>query len=127
MVDTVGEASPFGGENLVEYSVFLSRSFGKNPSTPGGGNRVAQKFLDSPSVPKQIESFKNDDSYRQSRHFLKNSALSELNQSELSLGLKGHLRENSLARQLQSKRDQPAIIRLLKRVKGEQGGEGSGP
>lgn len=114
-VEAINNVGPFGGEILVEYSVFLSDKFGTNPSV--ASDRISAKFFDSPSIPNQIDGFSNDDSYRQSKHFVQNNQLRNLSLSDVSLGLASHLRENSLARQLQSKRDQPAIIRLLKRVK----------
>ncbi|KKM20582.1 hypothetical protein LCGC14_1644010 [marine sediment metagenome] len=113
---TMDNIGPFGGEQLVEFTLFLSDQFGRNPSV--SSDRSSIKFLDSPSVPSQLEEgVQNDDSYRQSRHFVRNSQLRNLKLSDVSIGLQTHLRENSLARQIQAKRDQPAIIRLLKRVK----------
>lgn len=136
--NTVNGEGAFGGEELTEYTVFLSDSFGRNPST---GRRAGSKFFDSNSVPNQIDGHNNDDSYRTSRHHLINlnpndplsvaaneavdaiagigakgaAAISKAASSspKYSSGLMSHLRENSLARQLQSKRDQPAIIRLV--------------
>ena len=112
---TLNHEGPFGGERLVKHSIFLADAFGSNPSIDS--DRVPIRWLESRGVPKQIDNFENDDSYRQSRHFLKNNRLRTLDPNDLSLGLANHLRENSLARQLQSKRDQPAIIRLLMRLK----------
>jgi len=113
-LECLGGATPLGGEELIEHSVFLSDSIGNNPSA--NSDRAKSVFLDGPGVPKQIDGFQNDDSYRQSRHFIKNNQ-KFLSAAEVSLGIASNLRENSLARQLQSKRDQPAIIRLLKKIK----------
>lgn len=89
-----------GAERLIDYNVFLTDAF-------EGSGGIG--FLDGPGVPKQIDGFDNDDSYRQSRHLLRQSStLSRATNEE-------NLRENSLARQLNSKKDQPATIRLIRR------------
>lgn len=141
--NTVNGYSAFGGETLVEYTVFLSDSFGRNPSS--NNERANFKFLDSNSVPNQIDGYSNDDSYRKTRHHLRNYASKQAVEqlavqaaagagagvaataaaaasisaaataTKFSSGLMNYLRENSLARQLQSKREQPAIIRLVQR------------
>lgn len=111
----LAESGPFTNEALIEYGYFVSDSFGRNPSQSSARAKI--QFYDSNSVPAQIDHFDNDDSYRQSRHFVNQNKLKNLSLEETALGLRSHLRENSLARQLQSKRDQPAIIRLIQRVK----------
>lgn len=98
---------PLGAEKLVDYNIFL---------TDGVSGPVSADFslLDGTGVPSHIDGFSNDDSYRRSRHLLQNStaASRSLNQE--------NLRENSLARQLNSKRDQPATIRLIQRRRPEE-------
>jgi len=116
--DTLNQIAAAGGEEIVEYSVFLSDSFGNNPSV--GGGRAGLTYFDGPGAPKQIDGFSNDDSYRRSTHLLNGTrrAAQEANAAPGAIIGGGEaFRENSLARQLQSKRDQPAVIRLLKRVK----------
>jgi len=94
-------------EGLIEYNIFLTDGFGGPPSG-------SVQFLDGPGVPAQIDGFSNDDSYRRSRHLYRNA-----NKESLSINAE-NLRENSLARQLDSKRDQPATIRLIRRRKPEE-------
>lgn len=93
---------PLGGERLIEYDVFLTDAF----SAPG--DRMTFAELEHAGPPDQIDGFKNDDSYRRSRHLLSERAATTSRAID-------NLRENSLARQLQEKRDQPATIRLIRR------------
>lgn len=93
------ERTALGGERIVEYSIFLTDAFGD----PSGGSL---SFLAGEGVPKQIDGFTNDDSYRQSRYLARKIPGGEDNEN---------LRENSLARQLSEKGDRPAIIRLIRR------------
>lgn len=97
---------PLGGERLIEYNVFLTDAFSQRAY--GSLN-----FLDYPGPPDQIDGFDNDDSYRRSRHLL----LSRVGGTRASAD---NLRENSLARQVQEKQDQPATIRLIRRRKPEE-------
>lgn len=91
---------PFGAERIVDYNIFLTDAF----EGQGGIG-----FLDGPGIPGQIDGFDNDDSYRRSRHLLSTaSKLSRVTNED-------NLRENSLARQINSKADQPATIRLIRR------------
>jgi hypothetical protein len=118
MADTLDELGPAGGEDIIEYSVFLSDAFGRNPSVASG--RTNLHYFDGPGVPQQIDGFSNDDSYRRSTHLLNGTqrrAQAANAAPGAIIGAGDAFRENSLARQLQSKRDQPAVIRLLKRVK----------
>ena len=97
---------PLGGERLVEYNIFLTDAF--------GNRNAVLSFLDGPGIPDQIDGFTNDDSYRRSRHLLRQASLQEVRTAE------NNLRENSLARQIAEKREQPATIRLIRRRKPEE-------
>jgi hypothetical protein len=97
-------------EQLVEYNLFLTDAFG----TPNAGRLT---FVDTPGPSDTIDGFKNDDSYRDSRHFL-TRGVNQITTGLATLGnagLSNNLRENSLARQLEEKKDQPATIRLIRR------------
>lgn len=96
---------PLGGERLIEYNVFLTDAFSQRSGSIG--------FLDAPGPPDQIDGFDNDDSYRRSRHL-------SLTRSASTRASADNLRENSLARQLQEKADQPATIRLIRRRRPEE-------
>lgn len=105
MEAVIGGEGPLGGERLVEYSIFLTDAFFSQ------GSRAAS--LEPAGPPDQIDGFANDDSYRRSRHLLnRRGASSERTRS--------NLRENSLARQVQEKQDQPATIRLIRRRRPEE-------
>lgn len=97
-----------GAERLIDYNIFLTDAF-------NGPSGFGVQYLDGPgNIPSQIDGFDNDDSYRSSRHLLRNaSVLSRTANTE-------NLRENSLARQLNSKKDQPATIRLIRRKSAEE-------
>lgn len=101
-------SGPLGGERLVEYNIFLTDAFGNL----SGAIQLAN--LDGPGIPNQIDGFTNDDSYRRSRHLLRTATSDQLE------GSIENLRENSLARQLAEKKDQPATIRLIRRRKPEE-------
>lgn len=90
-------AGPLGGERLTEYNIFLSDQFGNSKI----------QFLEGPGVPAEIDGFENDDSYRRSRFLARRSVAGAFNND--------NLRENSLARQLDSKEDRSATIRLIRR------------
>src|SRR5579859_375616 len=105
MVATYAERGPLQGERLVEYSIFLSDAFGSGP--------VIGSFFDSSAIPDQIDGFANDDAYRRSRHYV-------LRQQTKNASVNNLLRESSLARQLMEKPDQPATIRLIRRVRPEE-------
>jgi hypothetical protein len=105
-----GEVPP---ENIIRerYDFFLPDAF--------GNLRIREtsilefRFPGDPNIaPEFIDGFRNDDSYRASRHFGRNiDAL-----SRNPLGTLDKIRtENSLARTLDEKKDQPAVIRLLAR------------
>jgi hypothetical protein len=100
-LSTVDEEGALGGERLVEYNIFLTDAFGD----PSAGQLT---YVDSEGVPDTIDGWKNDDSYRRSRHLASRYKNGEKNEN---------LRENSLARQLSEKKDQPATIRLIRRRK----------
>jgi hypothetical protein len=89
-----------GAERIIDFNMFLTDAF-------EGGGGIG--FLEGPGVPTTIDGFDNDDSYRQSRHLLANASVTSRAVNE------DNLRENSLARQLNSKKDQPATIRLIRR------------
>lgn len=94
-----------GGERLIEYNIFLTDAFTSQQTTV--------TFLDAPGPPDQIDGFTNDDSYRRSRHLL-------LTKGATTEAEATNLRENSLARQVNEKRDQPAVIRLIRRRRPEE-------
>lgn len=111
-------AGPFGGERIVKYNLFLTDAF--------GGISASLRFMDTPGAPNQIDGIANDDSYRASRHLIKRTdrryrvtrdedgeidVVSTSSDAEFD-----HLRENSLARQIQEKEDRPATIRLIRRL-----------
>lgn len=96
----LGGQGSFGSERTIDYNMFLTDAFEGN----GGIG-----FLAGPGVSSQIDGFDNDDSYRQSRHLLRRAEVGSVVANETNL------RENSLARQLNSKKDQPATIRLIRR------------
>jgi hypothetical protein len=101
---TTGEG-PLGGERLINHDIFLTDAF--------SNQNISALSLDAPGPSDQIDGFDNDDSYRRSRHLL-------LNKQAVSAQSEDNLRENSLARQLQTKRDQPATIRLIRRRRPEE-------
>lgn len=97
---------PLGGERMLEYNIFLTDGFSLR-------SYGTLQFIDAPGPPDQIDGFQNDDSYRRSRHLLTTRVAG-------SQAAESNLRENSLARQLQEKRDQPATIRLIRRLRPEE-------
>ncbi len=102
---TYEERGPLGGERVIEYNLFLTDAFGSGPAVGS--------FFDDSAIPDQIDGFANDDAYRRSRHYaLKNAA----GTAQLS----DALRESSLARQLQDKDEQPATIRLIRRIRPDE-------
>jgi len=105
MAAVLAGEGPAGAERLVKHSIFLTDAF--------TGQSAAVTFWETPGPPDTIDGFNNDDSYRRSRHLINNRVSSDLVNQD-------NLRENSLARQLQSKEDQPAIIRLIRRRKKEE-------
>lgn len=94
---------PVKGERLVEYGLILTDAFNDYSGEI--------TFLDNPAVPQQIDGWNNDDSYRQSRYLLAKGEAGDI------AAVTENLRENSLARQLAAKEDQPATIRLIRRIK----------
>lgn len=94
-----------GGETTLDYNIFLTDAFGAGP--------LQLSFFVDDAVPKEIDGFVNDDAYRASRHYL-------LRQGSANPSQTDNLRESSLARQLQNKSDQPATIRLIRRIKPEE-------
>lgn len=100
--DLVNGDRPSSSERLTEYSIFLTDAF--------ANNQVALTYLDSKAIPTSIDGFENDDSYRQSRWLIRRG-LSE------DRTVNNNLRENSLARQIATKKDQPATIRLIRRLR----------
>ena len=103
MIATSEERGPLAGERLIEYNIFLSDAFGSGP--------VDLSFFDDSAVPNQIDGFQNDDAYRASRHYALRQA------AAANPSVNDSLRESSLARQLQDRRDQPATIRLIRRIR----------
>lgn len=101
-VATLESRQALGGENLVEYSIFLTDAFGD----PSAGNI---SFLEGPGIPKHIDGWSNDDSYRSSRFF---KLTDDKGNPRTAVD---NLRESSLARQLSEKSDRSAIIRLIQR------------
>lgn len=104
---TLNGNGPLGGEELVEYNVFLTDGFGR----PGGMN---VSFFETEGSPEAIDGYSNDDAYRASRHYSRRADFGENSVSQ------EYLRESSLARQLQGKKDQIATIRLMRRVRKEE-------
>ena len=109
-----GEAPP---DNTIrmKFDFFLPDSFGHVTGRLPGSLEL--KFPGSDGSPTFIDGFRNDDSYRSSRYF--GGRVNRLQQA-LSVGgnavLLDRIRhENSLARTLDEKRDQPAILRLIAR------------
>lgn len=95
---------PLGGERLLKYGIFLTDSF--------QGMKAPEPFYNTPGNPISPE---NDDTYRESRHLLRRRGTSESTQATID-----NLREHSLARQLDSKEDSPAVIRLIRRLTPEE-------
>jgi len=108
MEATIEERGALGGERVIKYNIFLSDSF-KGPPLP-------EPFYMAPGDNSIVE---NDDSYRQSRHLLKRVRLAG-NEALLNASSEDDLREKSLARQLQTKEDSPATIRLIRRLTAEE-------
>lgn len=107
MAAVLSGRGPLGGERLLKYNIFLTDAF-------SGGAAFRDSFFQAPGTP--IPIIDNDDSYRRSRHLLTNGGADGSNQVSLD-----NIREHSLARQLQSKSDnQPATIRLIRRLKPEE-------
>src|SRR5262249_839507 len=104
-VATATERGPLAGERLVEYNIFLSDAFGSGP--------IIGSFFDSSAIPDQIDGFNNDDAYRRSRHYV-------LRRQSTTRDVRDLLRESSLARQLLEKPDQPATIRLIRRIRPDE-------
>jgi len=106
----LGGAGPIGGDRIVRYNIFQSMAFDAAGITPP----LSKAVLESTGGPNTIEGTANDDSYRRSRHLLRDSSPSSraLNQT--------NLRDNSLARQLAEKADQPATIRLIRRLRADE-------
>jgi hypothetical protein len=96
-----------GAERLVSYNIFLTDAFDL-PSS------YRLEYAVGPGIPDKIDGWDNDDSYRRSRR------LTQTASSESWAVNRDNLRENSLARQLDSKRDRPATIRLIRRKKPEE-------
>lgn len=93
---------PRVGERIVRYRLFLTDGFAENSGQ--------LDFLVNQGVPARIDGFENDDSYRQSRHLLQWSVANETEAASNWV-------ESSLARQIAAKEDQPATIRLVRRIK----------
>lgn len=107
MDSVVKGEGPQGGEKIVQQNIFLTDAFGR-PLYKSGG------FTELEGPPNQIDGFANDDQYRRSARLLQNN---QIQSSRINTDM---LRENSLARQLETKDDQPAIIRLIRRKKSEE-------
>jgi hypothetical protein len=101
---------PIGDERLVRYNIFQTMAFDAMGVMPP----VTKQHLEGASGPDTIDGFANDDSYRRSRHLL-----TKATPAQRAVNVT-NLRENSLARQLSEKRDQPATIRLIRRLRGEE-------
>jgi len=101
---------PVGEERIVDYNIFLTDAFTDRATV------LSRGVLDGSGVPDGIEGFNNDDYYRRSRHLLLNSDPAKRG----TIRGEENLRENSLARQLAEKSDQPATIRLIRRRKPEE-------
>jgi hypothetical protein len=112
MVDVLEGGGGKGGEQLVAYNIFLTDDFGDGGITNVRGH-VFQNEGGSGNAD-VIDGYRNDDSYRSSRRLLSNST------PEQRSGGLSNLRENSLARQIDEKRDQPAVIRCIRRLKPEE-------
>ena len=95
-------------ERVIDYNTVLTDAFGQPVSASGS------VILDTDGIPKQIDGFQNDDAYRTSRHYGLNK------KSTGNATTDAMLRESSLARQVQEKVDQPAIIRLIRRVRQDE-------
>ena len=104
-------SGPIGAERVIDYNIFLTdvfAAFGSASAT------LTKAQLEGEGGPSTIDGFQNDDSYRRSRHLFNNATPADraVNQE--------NLRENSLARQLSQKADQPATIRLIRRRKASE-------
>ena len=108
--DLVDGNGPVGGERIIDYNIFLTDAFNDRSTA------LTKGVVEGNGVPATIDGFSNDDSYRQSRHLLLKSSPS----SRGTVRGEANLRENSLARQLSEKTDQPATIRLIRRRKPEE-------
>lgn len=106
----VDGSGPVGNEVVIDYNIFLTDAFNDQATL------VSQSVIDGSGAPDSIEGFNNDDYYRKSRHLLLNSDPKKRS----TVRGEDNLRENSLARQLSEKSDQPATIRLIRRRKAEE-------
>ena len=105
MAAVEASSGPLGDERLVKYNIFLTDAF--------TGRAFDVQFFEAPGAPDQLDGWDNDDSYRRSRHLLN----ARINDPNINIE---NVRENSLARQLNSKPDRPAVIRLIRRRKREE-------
>jgi hypothetical protein len=119
MAAVLSGRGPLGGERLLKYNIFLTDSFSGNKTS------LAEPFYLAPGQPVSVQ---NDDTYRTSKHLLtarqkalaiKNAAPGAMEET-LPTTSETNLREHSLARQLQTKEDRPATIRLIRRLKPEE-------
>lgn len=109
----IGGEGPSIGEQLVEYGMVYTHAFESVGRRAASAVASALSAINAPGPSSQIDGFENDDSYRRSRFLYKRGfATDQVNQD--------NIRENSLARQLQSKADQPATIRLIRRRNPEE-------
>lgn len=101
-----------GGERVLSYNIFLTDAF-------SGGAAFKDAYYPAPGQSPELDI--NDDSYRRSKHLLTKKSLTIGGENILPWGYnEENLRENSLARQLQTKEDRPATIRLIRRLRPEE-------
>jgi hypothetical protein len=111
--DTGVQAPETSGDETVRYDIFLTDGF---QGPVGKGNARGHVYIDDTTgAPATIDGFRNDDSYRRSNHHLRRH-----NVDDIAAAGTYDLAEISLARQVQDKEEQPAIIRLIRRLSKEE-------
>jgi hypothetical protein len=104
-----GDAPPINTVRM-SYEIFLPEGFGKSSARVRKTGSIEIRFQgDIQSSPAIIDGYHNDDSYRSSRFF--GQEIPRRGQDSVRLQQIQH--ENSLARTLDEKPEQCAIIRLL--------------
>jgi len=111
--DLINDVNGLGGEEIVTYNLFLTDAFGGGAGLLDVQGHVFQN--EGSGVPETIDGHSNDDSYRRSRRLLHRSTYSDVDSAAIA-----HIRENSLARQIDEKKDQPGVIRLIRRLKSDE-------
>jgi len=102
-----------GDERIIQSDIFLTDAFDQ------GTVIFTREQLEATGGPITIDGFNNDDSYRRSRHLIRTARPSDFDAASGG-STENNLRDNSLARQLAEREDQPATIRLIRRRSPEE-------